>query len=81
MVWPTVNRHHTIGKTIEELLVVTHSLDENSKMKHDYHLSNAHPDTPLEELARDITHWFHQGLSNENKIGQHNYSRELEHPF
>ena len=38
----------------EELLVVTRSLDENNKMKYDYHLSNAHPDTPLEELARVV---------------------------
>jgi len=38
----------------EELLVVTRSLDENGKMKYDYHLSNAHPDTPLEELARVV---------------------------
>ncbi len=35
----------------EELLVVTRSLDENGQMKYDYHLSNAHPDTPLKELA------------------------------
>ena len=38
----------------EELLVITRSLDENGKMKYDYHLSNAHPDTPLEELARVV---------------------------
>ena len=38
----------------EELLVVTRSLDENHKMKYDYHLSNAHPDTPLKELARVV---------------------------
>jgi SRSO17 transposase len=38
----------------EELLVVTRSLDEYGKMKYDYHLSNAHPDTPLEELARVV---------------------------
>ena len=38
----------------EELLVVTRSLDENNKMKYDYHLSNAHPDTPLKELARVV---------------------------
>ena len=42
------------GKPTEELLVVTRSLDENGKMKYDYHLSNAHPDTPLEELARVV---------------------------
>jgi SRSO17 transposase len=38
----------------EELLVVTRSLDESGKMKYDYHLSNAHPDTPLAELARVV---------------------------
>ena len=38
----------------EELLVVTRSLDENGKTKYDYHLSNAHPDTPLKELARVV---------------------------
>ena len=38
----------------EELLVVTRSLDEKGKMKYDYHLSNAHPDTPLKELARVV---------------------------
>jgi len=38
----------------EELLVVTRSRDENGKMKYDYHLSNAHPDTPLAELARVV---------------------------
>ena len=38
----------------EELLVVTRSLDENNKMKYDYHLSNAHPDVPLAELARVV---------------------------
>ena len=38
--------------TTEELLVVTRSLDENRKMRVDYHLSNAPPETPLEELAR-----------------------------
>jgi SRSO17 transposase len=42
------------GEATEELLVVTRSLDENNKMKYDYHLSNAHPDTPLEELARVV---------------------------
>ena len=34
--------------------VVTRSLDENGKMKYDYHLSNATADTPLEELARVV---------------------------
>jgi SRSO17 transposase len=38
----------------EELLVVTRSPEENGKMKYDYHLSNAHPDTPLAELARVV---------------------------
>ena len=38
----------------EELLVITRSLDDNGTMKYDYHLSNAHPDTPLEELARVV---------------------------
>jgi SRSO17 transposase len=38
----------------EELLVVTRSLDENGKMKYDYHLSNAPADTPLKELARVV---------------------------
>ena len=42
------------GETGEELLVITRSLDENNKMKYDYHLSNAHPDTALEELARVV---------------------------
>lgn len=40
--------------TEEELLVVTRSLDENGKMKYDYHLSNAPTDTPLAELARVV---------------------------
>ncbi len=38
----------------EELLVVTRSPDDNGKIKYDYHLSNAHPDTPLKELARVV---------------------------
>ena len=42
------------GDAREELLVITRSFDENGKMKYDYHLSNAHPDTPLEELARVV---------------------------
>ncbi len=41
-------------ETGEELLLVTRSLDENNKIKYDYHLSNAHPDTALEELARVV---------------------------
>jgi SRSO17 transposase len=36
----------------EEVLVVTRSPDENGNMKHDYYLSNAEPETPLEEFAR-----------------------------
>ncbi len=36
----------------EEVLVVTRSPDENGNMKHDYYLSNADADTPLEEFAR-----------------------------
>ena len=36
----------------EELLLVTRSPDENGHMKTDYYLSNAEPDTPLEEFAR-----------------------------
>jgi len=43
---------HSRNKTTEELLVVTRYLDENHQMKYDYHLSDAPPDTPLEELAR-----------------------------
>lgn len=36
----------------EELLVVTRSLGEDGKVKHDYYLSDANPETLLEELAR-----------------------------
>jgi len=36
----------------EEILVVIRSLDEEKKVKTDYHLSNAPPDTPLPEFAR-----------------------------
>ena len=36
----------------EELLVVTQVPEKNGKWKTDYHLSNADPETPLEELAR-----------------------------
>lgn len=42
------------AKTPEELLVVTRSPDENGPMQYDYHLSNAHPDTPWPELARVV---------------------------
>jgi len=38
----------------EELLIVTRSADQSSKVKYDYYLSNANPDTSLEELARVI---------------------------
>jgi SRSO17 transposase len=38
----------------EELLVVSRCLDENGNAKHDYYLSNADPDTPLEALARAV---------------------------
>ena len=43
---------HSREKSTEELLVVTRYLDESRKMKYDYHLSNAAPETPLVELAR-----------------------------
>jgi len=36
----------------EETLVVIRSLDEDKKVKTDYYLSNAPPDTPLAEFAR-----------------------------
>jgi SRSO17 transposase len=38
----------------EELLIVTRSSQENGKAKYDYYLSNADPDTSLDELARVI---------------------------
>ncbi|MGB7060990.1 MAG: IS701 family transposase [Candidatus Zixiibacteriota bacterium] len=38
----------------EELLIVTRSVDESGKVKYDYYLSNADPDTSLEEFARVI---------------------------
>ena len=38
----------------EELLVVTRSVDESGKVKYDYYLSNAKPDTSSQELARVI---------------------------
>jgi len=43
---------HSRQKSTEGLLVVTRYLDDNRKMKYDYHLSNAALDTPLDELAR-----------------------------
>jgi SRSO17 transposase len=43
---------HSREKSTEEILVVTRYLDESRKMKYDYHLSNAAPETPLVELAR-----------------------------
>ena len=42
------------GDAGEELLVVTRCLDENNKVKYDYHLSNAPSKTPLETLARVV---------------------------
>lgn len=42
------------GDAGEELLVVTRCLDENKKVKYDYHLSNAPSETPLETLARVV---------------------------
>jgi SRSO17 transposase len=36
----------------EELLVIVRWTDEDRTVRHDYHFSNAAPDTPLEELAR-----------------------------
>ena len=44
----------SVREATEELLVVTRSRDGNGKMTYDYHLSNAHPDTPLEELGRVV---------------------------
>ena len=38
----------------EELLAVTRSVDDNGKVKYDYYLCNADPDTSLQELARVI---------------------------
>lgn len=38
----------------EELLVVTRTQESNGTMKHDYYLSNAPADTPLDELARVV---------------------------
>lgn len=40
----------TIGP--EELLVVTRRSEDDGRCIHDYYLSNASPDTPLDELAR-----------------------------
>jgi SRSO17 transposase len=39
---------------VEELLIVTRTTEETSKVKYDYYLSNAPVDTPLEELARVV---------------------------
>ena len=39
----------------EETLVVTRTRDEEGKLKHDYYLSNASPDTELQEFARVAT--------------------------
>jgi SRSO17 transposase len=38
----------------EEVLVVVREEQSDGTMKHDYHLSNAAPDTPLAELARVV---------------------------
>ena len=38
----------------EELLVVVREEQSDGTMKHDYHLSNAAPETPLAELARVV---------------------------
>jgi len=51
-VWARTERRGRQGA--EELLVVTRSPHENGQMKYDYYLSNAHPDTPLAELARVV---------------------------
>ncbi len=40
------------GRPTEEVLFVTRTVDEEGKMKHDYYLSSAGLETPLEELAR-----------------------------
>jgi len=42
------------GDAGEELLIVTRCLDENKKVKYDYHLSNAPVETPSETLARVV---------------------------
>ena len=43
------------AKGAEEVLLVTRELQANGTYKHDYHLSNAPPGTPLEELVRVST--------------------------
>ncbi len=55
---------HSREKSTEELLVVTRYFDETRKMKMDYHLSNAVPETSLTELARvsKAEHWIEDGL-------------------
>ena len=40
------------GQRTEEVLFVTRRIDQDGKMKHDYYLSSASLETPLEELAR-----------------------------
>ena len=42
------------GNAGEELLIVTRCLDENKKVRVDYHLSNAPLETPTETLARVV---------------------------
>jgi SRSO17 transposase len=45
-------RTPTGGTGPEELLFITRELQSDKTYKHDYYLSNADPETPLEELAR-----------------------------
>jgi len=45
-------RTETGGTAPEELLFVTRERQADGTFKHDYHLSNAAPEVPLEELAR-----------------------------
>jgi len=52
--WVLARTERSRDNSTEELLVVTRSPDETGKIKYEYHLSNAHPDTPLKELARVV---------------------------
>ena len=45
-------RTETGGTGPDELLFITRGTQSDGKFKHDYYLSNADPDTPLDELAR-----------------------------
>ena len=45
-------RTETGGTGPEELLFITRERQADGTFKHDYYLSNADPDVPLEELAR-----------------------------